>query len=194
MPFWSDVNLEPKRKFRWLVSIPNMQDISFFAKTVTRPSWTLGTHPHKFINHTFNYPARVEWSPIDLTFVDVVDPDISAGFLKVLRLSGYNWPTGPSEGSQTVTKANATSAIGDVIIRQIGESESDILDEWRLENAWVSEVNIGDLSYDDDGMVDVSAKVIYDWAYMGSSGRGKPGFQGAKVGGTPPNPNSKDQG
>ena len=58
MPFWSDVNLEPKRKFRWLVSIPNMQDISFFAKTVTRPSWTLGSHPHKFINHTFNYPAR----------------------------------------------------------------------------------------------------------------------------------------
>ena len=192
MPFWSDVNLEPKRKFRWLISIPNMQDISFFAKTVTRPSWVLGNHPHKFINHTFNYPARVEWSPIDMTFVDVVDPDISAGFLKVLRNSGYNWPTNAANGSQTVTKKNATEAIGSIIIRQIGENENDILDAWELTNAWVSEVNIGDLSYDDDGMVEVQAKVVYDWAYMLLSGRGKTGSSGAKGSGAPPNPNPLD--
>jgi len=194
MPFWSDVNLEPKRKFRWMISIPNMQDISFFAKTVTRPSWVLGNHPHKFINHTFNYPARVEWNPIDMTFVDVVDPDISAGFLRVLRNSGYNWPTGPSEGAQTVTKKNATQAIGSIIIRQIGENESDILDAWELTNAWVSEVNIGDLSYEDDGMVEVSAKFVYDWAYMITSGGGKAGLQGAKVASSTPNPNALDNG
>tara|TARA_R110000744_G_scaffold42117_4_gene95264 strand:- start:819 stop:1334 length:516 start_codon:yes stop_codon:yes gene_type:complete len=171
-----------------------MEDISFFAKTVTRPSWTLSNQPHKFINHTFNYPGRVEWNAIDMTFVDVVDPDISAGFLKVLRLSGYNWPTGPSEGSQTVTKKSATEAIGSIYIRQIGEDQSDILDEWRLENAWVSEVAVGDLSYEDDGMVEVTTKIIYDWAYMSTSGRGQPGFQGARVGGQPANKGSKDNG
>jgi hypothetical protein len=193
MPFWSDVNLEPKRKFRWMISIPNMQDIQFFAKTVERPSWVLGNHAHKFINHTFNYPARVEWNPINMTFVDVVDPDISAGFLKVLRNSGYNFPTAAKEGAQTVTKKNATQAIGSIIIRQIGENEDDILDAWELTNAWVSEVNIGDLSYDDDGMVEVQAKIIYDWAYMLLSGRGKAGMNGgAKVGGKTPNSNPLD--
>jgi hypothetical protein len=194
MAFWSDRNLEPKRKFRWLISIPAMGEVEFFAKTVTRPSWTLGNHAHKFINHTFNYPARVEWNPIDMTFVDSTAPDISAGFLKVLRNSGYNWPTDDSIASQTVTKKNATSAIGTVIIKQIGENETNVLDAWELTNAWVSEVNIGDLSYEDDGMVEVSAKFIYDWAYMISSGGGKPGLQGAKVASSTPNPNPLDNG
>ena len=43
MAFWNHA-LEPKRKFRWLISIPTMKDLQFFAKTVTRPSWTLGNH------------------------------------------------------------------------------------------------------------------------------------------------------
>jgi len=181
MAFWSDRNLEPKRKFRWMISIPAMGEVEFFAKTVTRPSWTLGNHAHKYINHTFNYPARVEWGPVDMTFVDSTDPDISAGFLQVLRNSGYNWPTADATAAQTVTKANATKAIGSVIIKQIGENEQDVLDAWTLENAWVSEVSIGDLSYEDDGMVEVSAKFIYDWAYMITSGGGKPGMSGGST-------------
>ena len=172
MAFWNHA-LEPKRKFRWLISIPTMKDLQFFAKTVTRPSWTLGNHAHKFLNHTFNYPARVEWGPVDMTFVDNVDPDISAGFLHGLKSSGYNFPETASAASQTVTKKKATEALGTIIIKQIGEDDTKVLDAWELRNAWASEVTIGDLSYEDDGMAEVSVKFIYDWAEMTVSGGDK---------------------
>lgn len=178
MAFWNH-ELEPKRKFRWLITIPTMADLQFFAKTVTRPSWTLGNHAHKFLNHTFNYPARVEWGPVDMTFVDNVDPDISAGFLHGLRVSGYNFPDTAAQASQTVTKKKATEALGSIIIKQIGEDDTKVLDSWELKNAWASEVTIGDLSYEDDGMAEVSVKFIYDYAFMLNSG-GKFGLSGAK--------------
>jgi hypothetical protein len=182
--FWNDSTgkLEPKRKFRWLVTIGELQETEFYAKTVTRPAWTLGNHQHKFINHTFNYPARVEWTPIDLTYVDPGEPDMAHSFLEILRISGYNWPTSPELGSQTVTKHDAVRALGQVSIKQIGESQGQILDEWILVNGWISEVTSDTLSYEDDGLVEISCKIVYDWAYLNTAGAAangqKPNYTG----------------
>lgn len=168
--FWNDAGLEPKRKFRWLIEVGELDGAQFFAKTVTRPSWALGNHEHKFINHTFNYPARVTWSPIDLTYVDGGNPDMSHTFLQILRTSGYNWPTTADAGSQTITKADATRALGDVTISQIGINRGNILDQWKLANAWISDVTSDTLSYEDDGLVEISCKIVYDWAYLTAAG------------------------
>jgi len=183
--FWNDAGLEPKRKFRWLVTVNELENAQFFAKTVTRPSWTLSNHEHKFINHTFNYPARVTWTPIDLTYVDGGNPDMSHSFLHILRASGYNYPDTSAIASQTITKKAATEALGGVTISQIGADSNKVLDSWKLTNAWVSDVTSDTLSYDDDGLVEISCKIVYDWAYLA-----KAGPRGNTVG--TPAPHAKD--
>ncbi len=182
MGFWNDTKkLEPKRKFRWYLEIASLGEEAFWmAKSVEKPSWTMTEHPHKFINHTFHYPGRVEWQPINITLVDVADPiDMGASFLKILRSGGYNFPTDLAAGSQTVTKQKATNALGGMVnIRQIGGSNTDVLDCWTLVNPFVTDVKTGELDYESEDIVEVSVTIVYDFAYLSQSG-GKTGMHGA---------------
>ena len=179
--FWNDILVEPKRKFRWLFRAEGLgSDAEWVAKSVKKPSWNLSEHPHKFINHTFHYPGRVEWQPIEATLVDVADPqDASANLLGALRNAGYNFPTALAEGSQTITKAEAVGALGKVTITQIGQDSDDILDEWTIVNGFITDVQLGDLDYEGDDLVEVSLTMIYDFAYMTKSGRNKAGWAGS---------------
>ena len=61
--FWTSPTFEPKRAFRFLVEFTpgdGADSLQFLAKSVTRPSYTVSSNPHKFFNHTFHYPGRVE--------------------------------------------------------------------------------------------------------------------------------------
>ena len=71
--FWDNRKLEPKRKFRWLVTFANMPQ--FIAKSVTKPSFSIGKSQHQYLQHNFNFPGRVTWNPITIQIVDPVDPD-----------------------------------------------------------------------------------------------------------------------
>ena len=63
MTFWQDPNLEPKRSFKFILSIPggnNTTGISeFLVKKVKKPEWEIGSIEHKFLNHSFYYPGRM---------------------------------------------------------------------------------------------------------------------------------------
>jgi len=180
--FWNDKFLEPKRKFRWLFRAEGLgSDAEWIAKSVKKPSWNVSEHPHKFINHTFHYPGRVEWQPIEATLVDVSHPqDASANLLGALRNAGYNFPTGKFEGSHTITKAGAVGALGKVTITQIGINENDIMDEWTIVNGFITDVQLGDLDYEGDDLVEVSLTMVYDYAYMTHAGGNANGWIGAQ--------------
>ena len=71
--FWANAESLPKRGFRFLVQMQiGGKDLTFMAKSVDRPSYTVSSTPHKFFNHTFHYPGRVEWNTITLTLVDAM--------------------------------------------------------------------------------------------------------------------------
>ena len=198
--FWNDATLEtgiePKRKCRWLFAAANFGgDETWTAKSVTKPSWNVSTHPHKFINHTFHYPGRVEWQPVEVTLVDVATPmDASANLLGALRQGGYNWPETQAAGSQTITKAGATSALGRVTITQIGSDSNDILDQWVLTNPFITDVKLGDLDYEGDDLVEVSFTIIYDYAYMTHAGSSPDGWAGGNTLLEAPGGEGKDMG
>jgi hypothetical protein len=200
--FWNDILVEPKRKFRWLFRAEGLgSDAEWVAKSVKKPSWNVSEHPHKFINHTFHYPGRVEWQPIEATLVDVAQPqDASANLLGALRAAGYNFPTTLQEGSQTITKEQAVKALGRVTITQIGQDSNDILDEWTIVNGFITDCQLGDLDYEGDDIVEVSLTMVYDYAYMTKSGRGQKGWAGSALGAVNAiadghgNPGKHDQG
>ena len=87
--------VHPKRSFRWLVSFGNNAQLQngqsavglqeWYAKSVNKPSFSIGETPHQFINHTFYYPGHVEWQTIDITLVDPSYPnDASQALMKAL--------------------------------------------------------------------------------------------------------------
>ena len=140
---------------------------AWVCKRVTKPSFNITEAGHQYLNHTFYYPGRLEWSPIDLTIVDPIDPDMSALFLQFVKKSGYALPEDVNAATNHVlTKNGFRAAIGGQFsIRQITNGNKTV-EKWTLVNPWITEVNYGELSYDSDELVQISVKIRYDYAKM----------------------------
>jgi len=57
MAFWSAAGTEPRRNFKFLVSMSGLP--VWIVKTVNLPEITVGAGEHKFLNHTFYFPGTV---------------------------------------------------------------------------------------------------------------------------------------
>jgi len=185
MAFWgSDYQntglLDPKRKFRYILQINNF-DVStdgeagsvttseiWYAKTVTRPSFTIAETEHNYLSHTFYYPGSVKWDPIDITMADPQSPNVALMLSKIINDdAGYKVPVN-TDVKNTMSKASAVTALGGVVIRQIDADGKDI-ETWTLYNAFITNVKYGDLAYGDDELVEMSIQLRYDWATIASA-------------------------
>jgi hypothetical protein len=199
--FWNLATTEPKRQFRFILEMGEMgQAASFACKAVSKPSVSLDSTQHQFLNHTFNYPNRAVWQPISVTLVDMVSPDMGASILGILRESGYTWPTDINMASTNIIKSQAASAFGKVKISQLGKPfgtnlnvnvqdwTNDIVDQWVLFNAYMGgTVDFGgELSYGSDDLVEVKFDLIYDYAYMTYAGGKHNGWKGQAADGIAP--------
>ena len=165
MAFWSDAAegmKDPKRQYRWI--LVNDHIPSWTLKKVAKPSYTVSETSHKYINHTYWYPGRVEWNTISLTLADPVDPDAAATVTQIIRSSGYS-PALSADALDTMSKAKATTALGQIQIQQI-DGNGEAVETWTLWNAWIKDVKYGELDYDGDEMTDVEIELRYDWAYL----------------------------
>ena len=132
--FWTKPNIEPKRKFRWLLYFANTPQ--FIIKSVTKPSFQVGSSSHNFLQHQFHFPGRVTWQDISITLVDPVNPDATKTLYEVIRSAGYKLPTDvmteANTGMSTVSKAGMTDALGKTIrLDQIGPGGSaEIFESW----------------------------------------------------------------
>jgi len=79
-----------------------------------------------------------------------------------LERAGYRIPTDPGV-IQTMAKAPAVDALGQVTLRQI-DAEGNDIERWILVNSWIKSVNFGELAYDNDEIVNIELKIRYDFA------------------------------
>ena len=174
MAFWTDNRVEPKRRFRFLMDIVPAGEAnriaSFFVRTSTKPNFQMdGQGMVKFIQHTFKYPGRITWQPITVTILDPVLPDSAAILMNILSNSGYTSPTVESAALESISKAKANFAMGTIFLRQIDAEGRDI-EEWKLWNPYLSQVDFGNVGYDDDALVEYSLTIDYDYATLKSLG------------------------
>jgi hypothetical protein len=177
--FWTDINLEPKRKYKFYVELgpllpeDNPTGLDFWlAKSITKPSFTVGETPHKVLNHTFYYPGKVEWNTVECVMVDPGGNfDTSQGLVDILTHGGYRYP---DQGeTYMLTKKGLAKNLN---IYQFAEHyqqggdapDEQLLEKWTLKNAWIQDVKFGDLAYDAEEMVDVTVTFRYDWAVIES--------------------------
>jgi len=163
--FWTSANVDPKRKYRFIVELAGVGGIGsvWFAKTVDKPEITVGTGEVDFMQHKFYYPGRVEWNEIGLTLVDPVSPDATEILLDILQNSGYTGPMEAKETLQSISKGAESTALGNVIIKQVS-ADGEIQEEWVLNNAIITKVGWGDLDYSSEDLSEISISFRYDWA------------------------------
>jgi len=165
--FWTSPNRDPKRGYRFLVNLAAFEGgAQWYAKSASKPKFTVSNTEHKYINHTFNYPGRVTWDPITVTIVDPVNPNAARQAAEILQASGYNIPGSETAKISTINKKEAVKALKRVEIIQIGETDSEILEKWVLNNAWIESINFSDLDYDQDDLSTIELTIRYDWAEL----------------------------
>ena len=177
MSFWNQASIEPKRQFRWLLYIAGMPQ--FIVKDVKKPSFTVASTPHDFINYKFHYPGRVEWQDITVTIVDPVQPDSTASLVNILEAAGYVLPdeyTSQANEPRTISKQSFVDAMGGQIQlvqfgANTGAQEENVLEKWTINNPFLTNVDFGNLSYASDELVNISMTIKYDWANLDLPGR-----------------------
>lgn len=190
MAFWSQPSLsEPKRAFRFLLSLPGTSRTgvpSFLVKKVKKPGFEVTESEHNFLNHTFYYPGKVKWKEVTFEIVDALSPNGARILMELLQTAGYLAPQqgmddtqqtitlspelggGEVKLTQTVSKVNSIKALGKPVIRQL-DANGCILEEWHLFNAWVKDVEFGELDYTSEELMSVAVTLRYDWAALKST-------------------------
>ena len=174
MAFWSVTGPEPKRQYRWYVEFggtgeSDLGQIKFALKKVDKPKAKVGEITHKYLNHFFYYPGRLEWEAINMTFASVTDPDASYILNQVLLNAGYGVPTDattPGDQVSTIGKNKFNTAIGTKMsIIQI-DAEGGIIETWEINKPFFTSVQFGSLDYGSEEIVEISTTVRYDWARL----------------------------
>lgn len=179
MPFWSENFGEqgtelkdPKRSFRFKVEFTGVGGpggpVMWYAKSATKPSFSVNSAEHVYLNHKFYYPGAVTWNDVTVTLVDPRDPDAAATLSDIVELSGYKPPSDPYSLG-TMSKQKAAGALGSVNIIQI-DGDGNEIEKWSLHNAFISDLKYGDLAYGNDDLVELAVQMKYDWAELDSKG------------------------
>lgn len=167
--FWSQSNLEPKRKFRYLLYFAGMPQ--FMAKSVSKPSFQVGTSQHSFLQHNFNFPGRITWQDVSLTLVDPIQPDATRTLYEMIRTAGYVLPPNVNlvdgSGTKTITKKAMAEMLNPVRIDTIGAAgTNNVIESWALNNVQISSVNFDTLDYTSDELLNIQITLKYDWAEL----------------------------
>jgi hypothetical protein len=180
MAFWSNAGPEPKRQYRWYIDFggpgsaagtqaANLDGLRYALKKVDKPKAKIGSIQHKYLNHFFNYPGRLEWEDINITFASIAQPDATYILNKVLGESGYQLPDTVANGTfpvKTISKSAATKQLGNSIdIVQINAS-GGIIEKWSLYNPFFINVQFGSLDYSNEEIVEIQCTMKYDWAKL----------------------------
>lgn len=179
MAFWTSALSEPKRKHRFILRLPDLQVPDgplqgqtfpeYLAKSVTKPSYTVGSTEHKFLGNTYHYPGAVTWNDINAVIVNSVAPDGNELLYRALGQMGYLRPDIQEDvflnnlPPSTPNKAAALATLGQVQFDELSGT-GGTLGTWKLNNAFITNVTFGDLDYADEALLDINITFKYDWA------------------------------
>ena len=162
--FWTEATTQPKRNYRWLLYFGENNQVVWWAKTVTVPSYEVSETEHDFMDNKYYYPGRVTWSEISMTLVDPVSPDATSDTLEKLTAAGYLVKDiNKLVMASTISKEKAKQALG-VIKMELLNAEGMVLERWSVHNAFLKSAKYGDLDYSNDELRTIEMTVRYDWA------------------------------
>lgn len=172
MAFWSAPGPEPLRQYRWYITFagdPELTNLKYALKKAEKPKAKVGTIQHKYMNHFFNYPGRLEWEDINITFAAVSHPSNASRVLfNVLEVAGYGVPQGTNNPTDmaSIGKEKFGVALGRNFDIQQVDAQGTVVETWKLYNPFFTSVQFGALDYGSDEIVEITCGIKYDWAVI----------------------------
>jgi hypothetical protein len=180
MAFWSDQenSLEPLRQHRWYIIFNkdngefNATEARYALKSCTKPEYKIETSEHYLINEVFRYPKRAAWQPITITFVSTRYTNqlsLASDIFSLLNKSNFQERI-DQQGIISKGISKKDSVFDSLKIVQINPNEQDI-ETWDLKYPFITGAKFGNLSYENENLVEISIDITYDYAqyYIGNS-------------------------
>ena len=146
---------EPLKKNRWLAIFPSELGIqSWMLSSGQRPSFEGGETEIPFLDTSIFVAGRFTWNSIDITLRSYFGPSTTQAVMEWLRTI-HESSTGRS-GYQ----AGYKKQIFLVMLDPTGVA----VEKWLLDGTFITNVNFGDLSMDDDGVADITLTLRFDRA------------------------------
>tara|TARA_Y100000310_G_C20642592_1_gene794804 strand:+ start:544 stop:1092 length:549 start_codon:yes stop_codon:yes gene_type:complete len=167
LPQWQSPNIEPKRKFKFLLTFGDVP--AWVIKSAGRPQITITDGAtHQFLAHEFKFPGRVQYNDITITLVDPIDPDVASIMFKIIQDAGYvlpsNWTVDNEGWKQSLSKLGSIDAAkGNIAIKTVDSNGNDV-EKWTLHNAWLKDVNYDDVDYSSEELMTITVTLRYDYA------------------------------
>lgn len=164
MAFWTDATLQPKRNYRFRITITGLagESVVWWAKGFKPPSYEVSEATHDHLDNKFYFPGRLTWNDCSMTLVDPVSPNAVAQTNQIVVNSGYLIKDSTTSAA-TISRSGAASALGDVVI-EILDAAGDPIETWTLANSFIKSVSFSDLAYDNDELRTIDIAFRYDWA------------------------------
>jgi hypothetical protein len=167
--YWTDASLEPKRNFRWRVTIPSLQgnggNVIWWVKNFKAPSYDISEVTHSIMDNKFNFPGRLTWTDCSMTMVDPVSPNAVQLTNDIIIQAGYSTKSLNSFQTKptTMSKRRSVTATGNVVV-EVLNSDGNAIEKWTLFNPWIKSATFSELSYESDDLRTIDIAWKYDWA------------------------------
>lgn len=145
---------EPKRKGRWLLAIEGID--AFLCKTAQRPQMQTERIEIPFINSRRYVAGKTTFQEMSVTLMDAIAPSGAQQVMEWVRLH--------------FESVSGRAGYADFYKRDIQlkllDPTGTVVELWDIKGAFLTNVNFGELTYEDLNPIDIALTISYDNAVL----------------------------
>lgn len=150
------IDIEPKKKNRWIMEFPELNFAEWMVQTSSRPTINIGEIPIPYMNTETYVAGRSTWDTIQITFIDNIGPSTSQKVMEWIRQC-VEHSTG---------RMGYASQYKKQLILKMLDPAGVTVEQWTIYGAFPTNANFGDLDMGTDDLAQVSITVRFDYAIM----------------------------
>lgn len=151
------LDYEPLRQNRWLMRFPSDLGImEWYLSKASRPKIKQADVAIDFLNTKTHVVGKYEWESMQVTLRDPIGPSASQAVMEWVRLHSE---------SVTGRQGYACGYKRDVEIEML-DPTGVVVQKWILKNVMLTDVDFGSLDYSQDGLAEITANLVYDYAVL----------------------------
>lgn len=151
--FQTAYSWEPKKQHQFIMQVNDIP--AYLIKASAKPSMTNGEVALDHINVQRYVKGKTVWNTIGITLYDAIVPSGAQAVMEWVRLH-HESATGRDGYSSYYKK--------DIRLHQLSPL-GEVVEEWILKGAFITESNFGSLDWSSEDVVNIEVTLRYDWAF-----------------------------
>jgi hypothetical protein len=152
--FQTAYSWEPKKQHQFIMQVNDIP--AYLIKASAKPSMTNGEVALDHINVQRYVKGKSVWNTIGITMYDAIVPSGAQAVMEWIRLH-HESATGRDGYSSYYKK--------DIRLHQLSPL-GEVIEEWILKGAFITESNFGALDWSSEDVVNIEVTLRYDWAFL----------------------------